>query len=227
MKPAHSAVAAPEPTFTSTVRPLRRARNPRARRTTTSTRTPLRHKTHIAMRPGAEQSIIESSEPLQTALDTFLYIPRILFLETQFGLVDLLFMVALLGNSTGLTFSLISDTAAAATLAIPIGLVVFNGATWGLWIATCLSETRVLQRWWLMLLGTLCPLAVVGIPVCLGMVLISIHEEWECWIPVLCGLVILPTCLCLIIEALLLQRRVQRQEKAKSDGAEPAEKCHA
>jgi hypothetical protein len=170
------------------------------------------------MRPESTYSPVAALEPL-------LFIPRILFLDTQFGITDLIFMVALMGNAMGLVFHTF-DVSLAPFLCVPIGLLVLNGATWGLWTATRVHEPRVLQRWWLMLLGVLFPIAVFGIPVSLGIILVFTGMGTERWPQILAGLVVLPTCICLTIETLIIQRQAQHDEETTAANPGPGECDH-
>lgn len=76
----------------------------------------------------------------------------------------------------------------------------------------------MLRRWWLMLLGILFPLAVIGFPIGVMLILGGIVQVLEDPLFVLAGLCILPTCGGLVCSAILLHRQAA---KRKSKGRHP------
>ena len=155
----------------------------------------------------------------------FLCIPRMLFLNAQFRITDLIFMVAVLGNAEGLLLTML-DGLSALIPCIWVGVLILGGATWGLWIATHLGELRVLRRWGLMLLGILLPFAIIGTPVGLVLTMIGAGMGQQGWQQVLIGYALFLTCGYLACESLVLHRRAQDAENAamsREDSVEPSD----
>ena len=101
-----------------------------------------------------------------------------LFRVVQIRTLELLLLVAVLGNALGWIYRAMGDTAAVSvggrvTLALIIGLPclvwTLGGAAWGLWVAKELLIDRPAHRLWLVATGLLTPLAfgcaVASIPV--------------------------------------------------------------
>jgi hypothetical protein len=94
-----------------------------------------------------------------------LQIPSVLFLQTRMHLLDLILMVALLGNGIGLIFEQTQDQEAAFTLVLCVlwCILVLGGAAWGLWVCMALRIENALTRGSMILAGVLFPATVPGI----------------------------------------------------------------
>lgn len=157
--------------------------------------------------------------PPAELLSLAFFIPRVLFLSTQYRITDLVFVVAVLGNVEGLLIATL-DGPSACVPCVWVGFLALGGMTWGLWIATCLEETRVLRRWGLMVCGLLFPFAAIGTPVGLVLTLAGAGMGPQGWPQLLLGAVLLVVFGYAGCEALVLHRRALAVEEAETEAAD-------
>lgn len=106
-------------------------------------------------------------ESVGTLLMLVLRIPSMLLFEVRVHLLELILIVALLGNGIGLVVSKMARTDAfvAVLLCVLWGIVVLGGAAWGLWVCKVLAIEGAWTRCSLVLTGVLAPAAIPGIAV--------------------------------------------------------------
>jgi hypothetical protein len=102
-----------------------------------------------------------------TLLLLVLRIPTVLFFETRMHLLELILIVALLGNGIGFLVAQTGEAMVAATVVLCIVwcVIVLGGAAWGLWVATELKTEDTCERCALILGGVLMSWAILGLVV--------------------------------------------------------------
>lgn len=94
-----------------------------------------------------------------------LRIPVVLFLETRMHLLELILIVALLGNGMGVVIGFLTPEATIATtvlLCVLWSILVLGSAAWALWVAAALEIEDAHERCVLILAGLLAPVGVVS-----------------------------------------------------------------
>jgi len=94
-----------------------------------------------------------------------LRIPVVLFLQARMHLLELVLIVALLGNSVGLIVGHTegADPGTKIFLCVLCVTVVLGGSAWSLWVCTSLRLQSALSRCVLVLSGVLTPAACLGL----------------------------------------------------------------
>jgi len=94
-----------------------------------------------------------------------LRIPVVLFFHARMHLLELLLIVALLGNGVGLIVGRTEEPATAIVLSVLCVTLVLGGSAWGLWASTALELKSALNRCGLILTGIFLPAACAGLAI--------------------------------------------------------------
>jgi len=154
----------------------------------------------------------------------FWEIPYLLFQRARLHLLDLIVIVALLGNAIGLAIKWVDGefrprgaqcVVAYGLPALLCVLWILGGAAWGVWAATMLDREGAWARLRLMLTGLLFPLAIIAVVIFPILALASLFELTENLPAGLVGFTLSVTVLYGVIMFLLRVQSVHQEAKRK------------